>query len=143
MALWLKPSRRNTRLPARPVVRVKTIGPVEAPVLGRWLRFWPFYRPAWTCVGIVRGLSQLVDEQGGEIPGALYIGFWVLEQCDNGRRRAQLVGNPGASELGVLRQAQVAAWLAGGPLPPIEPDPRQEHRSTTKLVVLPGGRIDG
>lgn len=143
MTLWHRLSRRKAGPAARPAVNLRTIEPFEAPFLGRWLRFWPFYRPAWTCLGIVRGLSQLVDEKGAEIPGALYVGFWVLEQCDNGRRRAQLVGNPGASELGVLRQAQVTAWLAGGPLPPIEPDPRQEHRSATKLVVLPGGRIDG
>ena len=87
-------------------------------------------------VGRVIAETQIVDDDGQDIPGSLQQGFYILKETPRGRRSYRLVGDPGGSPFAIDVKAQVAAWKAGGPLPK---DVENRNPPLGKFTVIDGG----
>lgn len=71
-------------------------------------------KPQTKYIGVVHGYSVISNEDGSE--GMNYDGWWILSHT-GGERKAKKVGDPRNSALAIEAQADVEAWLAGGPVP--------------------------
>lgn len=115
-----------------------------APTYERYglIKIGPFVWHTRRFVGMVEAETCVLDNDGRKVPGSTRQGYWVLTEMTNGRkRRAKSVGDAGQSPYAVQRRAQVSAWLAGGPLPPLSGDAMSAPSSPpAKLIVFPGGK---
>lgn len=103
-------------------------------------------KPRLKYIGLVHGYSKTADDEKGN--SFRIDKYWVLTELA-GRRKAEQVGQDSTSAFFVQRQAYVAAWLSGGPLPPLgysgdegttPPKPRKSKPAPVKhsnIIVLP------
>lgn len=96
----------------------------------------------WHYVGTVKGWTDILKEDGSS-SGRVYNQYWILTQRSDGARRAKSVGEEHHSPLHVLRTAQVAAWLHGGPVPPLEDEFANGSSPRGKLIMFNGGKGGG
>lgn len=98
---------------------------------------WPFTSRGWKYVGRFEGK---VANEDGLAPNICY---YILTQKGD-RRRAEKINGLGkcTSRHSVWAEAQVASWLAGGPIPDgLNQEAHQpEVRPKAKLIVFPGGK---
>ena len=96
-------------------------------------------RRRWSYVGQVEARCTLVDRDGKPVPGGKDRTFWVLSERGDGRRRAKRIGPRLHSAHATSQEADVEAWLVGGPLPDLCAGPGEPNKPA-ELIVFPGGK---
>lgn len=101
-------------------------------------------RYTWRWIGTVEGPTELIDGNGERIPGWDRRCYWNLYERGDGKRKDVRVGRQWGSALSLLREAEVRAWVGGGPLPTLydqaAPRPSPKPKGKATLVVLDGGK---
>ncbi len=97
-----------------------------------------FARLSFKWVGTVEGRTEYTREDG--TVSSETRGYWVLTENGFGQRRAKKIGSAGDSPFANDMEAQVKAWVFGGPIPPLDKappakiTPKKIEKPTLKIV---------
>lgn len=102
----------------------------------RWFRNLRASRK-WRYIGTVEARTEMVDPDKPGKVFCTYHGFWVLTERGDGRRKARKVGDAGKSRFAIRMEAEVTAWLSGGPLPELC---ARSNDAVRRLTLITGGK---
>lgn len=101
-------------------------------------------RYVWRFVGTVEGVTRIVRDDGSCKPGGDNRCYWNLYERGDGSRKFTRIGDNLGSPASNYKEAQVRAWVKGGPMPSFEitgtKPPATPKKDKAKLISFPGGK---